>query len=159
MRIRRAILIAPLLALGFTGCTRNQIAAWFDWHESDPEAAYAFTRLDWVRDQMLHHNQPGEGDTSQIETARRDSEDATSGWGKWDPILQCETGGDWHLRVGNYEGGLMFLHSTWVAYGGQEYASRADLASPSQQIAIAEKVLDDVGWGAWPTCARRAGYR
>ena len=42
--------------------------------------------------------------------------------------------------------------STWAAYGGTAYASRADLATKAQQIAIAEKVLAGQGQGAWPVC-------
>jgi peptidoglycan hydrolase-like protein with peptidoglycan-binding domain len=44
-----------------------------------------------------------------------------------------------------------------AAFGGTAYASRADLASKSQQIAIARKVLDRQGPGAWPVCSQRAG--
>jgi murein DD-endopeptidase MepM/ murein hydrolase activator NlpD len=47
--------------------------------------------------------------------------------------------------------------STWKAFGGTKYAPRADLATREQQIAIAEKVLDAQGPGAWPVCSVRAG--
>ncbi|MGW7066305.1 transglycosylase family protein [Streptomyces sp. NPDC054878] len=47
--------------------------------------------------------------------------------------------------------------STWRAYGGGSYASRADLATKAQQIQIAEKVLSAQGPGAWPVCSARAG--
>ena len=43
------------------------------------------------------------------------------------------------------------------AYGGGKYASRADLASSDEQIAIAEKLLKSSGWGAWPACSARLG--
>ncbi|HTH05652.1 MAG TPA: transglycosylase family protein, partial [Ilumatobacteraceae bacterium] len=47
----------------------------------------------------------------------------------WDQIAQCESGGNWHINTGNgYYGGLQFLTSTWLAYGGGGFASRADLA-------------------------------
>ena len=46
--------------------------------------------------------------------------------------------------------------STWDEYGGGAYASRADLATRSQQIVIAEKTLAGQGWGAW-TCAAIVG--
>lgn len=35
--------------------------------------------------------------------------------------------------------------------------STADRASKGQQIAVAAKVQRAQGWGAWPTCAARAG--
>ncbi|WP_327117802.1 transglycosylase family protein [Streptomyces sp. NBC_01341] len=76
----------------------------------------------------------------------------------WDRVAECESGGIWSADLGNgYYGGLQFSEATWSAYGGTAYASRADLASRSQQIAIAEKVLDDKGPQAWPSCAVISG--
>jgi LysM repeat protein len=76
----------------------------------------------------------------------------------WDRVAQCESGGDWSINTGNgFYGGLQFTQSTWAAYGGTAYASRADLASESAQIAVAEKVLASQGVNAWPVCGPRAG--
>lgn len=76
----------------------------------------------------------------------------------WDRVAECESGGMWSADLGNgYYGGLQFSQDTWNAYGGTEYASRADLASRSQQIAVAENVLDDKGPQAWPSCAVISG--
>ncbi|MCX2185092.1 transglycosylase family protein [Streptomyces sp. SKN60] len=72
---------------------------------------------------------------------------------EWDAVAQCESGGNWSINTGNgYYGGLQFSASTWAAYGGTAYAARADQASKSQQIAVAEKVLAGQGKGAWPSC-------
>ncbi|MGW5127202.1 transglycosylase family protein [Streptomyces sp. NPDC004069] len=74
---------------------------------------------------------------------------------EWDAVAQCESGGNWSINTGNgFYGGLQFTNSTWAAYGGTAYASRADLASKSQQIAVAEKVLAGQGKGAWPVCGK-----
>src|SRR5437763_982550 len=60
----------------------------------------------------------------------------------WHKAAACETRGDWDVNTGNGRyGGLQFSQSTWEAYGGTAYAPRADLATKSQQIAVAEKVL------------------
>ncbi|MFG1881646.1 transglycosylase family protein [Micromonospora sp. NPDC049102] len=76
----------------------------------------------------------------------------------WDAVAQCESGGNWKINTGNgYYGGLQFSQGTWAGYGGTKYAARADLASRGEQIAIAEKVLDGQGIGAWPTCGRKGG--
>ncbi|MEU4474516.1 transglycosylase family protein [Micromonospora sp. NPDC023888] len=76
----------------------------------------------------------------------------------WDAVAQCESGGNWKINTGNgYYGGLQFSQSTWAGYGGKKYAARADLASRGEQIAIAEKVLDGQGIGAWPTCGKKGG--
>ncbi|WP_329218010.1 LysM peptidoglycan-binding domain-containing protein [Streptomyces sp. NBC_01485] len=72
---------------------------------------------------------------------------------EWDTVAQCESGGNWSINTGNgYYGGLQFSASTWAAYGGTAYASTADQAGKSQQIAIGEKVLAGQGKGAWPVC-------
>ncbi|MFE7138062.1 transglycosylase family protein [Streptomyces sp. NPDC057644] len=76
----------------------------------------------------------------------------------WEKVAACESSGNWAVNTGNgYYGGLQFSGSTWAAFGGTQYAPRADLATRDQQIAIAEKVLDGQGPGAWPTCSVRAG--
>ncbi|BBC31187.1 Peptidase, M23 family [Streptomyces graminofaciens] len=76
----------------------------------------------------------------------------------WDKVAACESTNDWDINSGNgYYGGLQFTQSTWEAYGGTAYAARADLATKDQQIAIAEKVLEGQGPGAWPVCSVRAG--
>ncbi|WP_030871661.1 transglycosylase family protein [Streptomyces sp. NRRL S-37] len=76
----------------------------------------------------------------------------------WDKVAACESTNDWDINTGNgYYGGLQFTRSTWEAYGGTRYAPRADLATKEQQIAVAEKVLDGQGPGAWPVCSVRAG--
>ncbi|MFE7039485.1 transglycosylase family protein [Streptomyces atratus] len=76
----------------------------------------------------------------------------------WDRVAECESGGMWSADLGNgFYGGLQFSQETWKAYGGQTYAARADLASRAQQIAVAEKVLDDKGPQAWPSCAVISG--
>ncbi|MFF3850599.1 transglycosylase family protein [Streptomyces sp. NPDC002328] len=76
----------------------------------------------------------------------------------WDKVAACESTNDWDINTGNgYYGGLQFTQSTWEAFGGTRYAPRADLATKDQQIAIAEKVLEGQGPGAWPVCSVRAG--
>ncbi|MGX1273675.1 murein DD-endopeptidase MepM/ murein hydrolase activator NlpD [Streptomyces phaeoluteigriseus] len=76
----------------------------------------------------------------------------------WDKVAACESTNDWNINTGNgYYGGLQFTQSTWEEYGGTRYAPRADLATKDQQIAVAEKVLDGQGPGAWPACSVRAG--
>jgi nucleoid-associated protein YgaU len=71
----------------------------------------------------------------------------------WTGVAACESGGNWSINTGNgYYGGLQFTPSTWAANGGTAYASRADLATPSQQVAVAERVLATQGVGAWPVC-------
>jgi len=76
----------------------------------------------------------------------------------WQRLANCESGGNWHINTGNgYYGGLQFSDGTWDGNGGNKYASRADLATKSEQIAIAEKILDARGWSPWPACSARLG--
>ncbi len=68
----------------------------------------------------------------------------------WDRVAQCESSGNWHINTGNgYYGGLQFLTSTWLAWGGGQYAPRADLASREQQITIANKLYAASGLASW----------
>ncbi|ANP55522.1 hypothetical protein J2Z21_006517 [Streptomyces griseochromogenes] len=76
----------------------------------------------------------------------------------WDKVAECESGGSWSADTGNgYFGGLQISQDDWDKYGGTAYASSADQASRSQQIAVAEKILDDQGTTPWATCALLSG--
>ncbi|MET7484305.1 transglycosylase family protein [Streptomyces sp. NPDC005538] len=76
----------------------------------------------------------------------------------WDKVAECESGGSWSENSGNgYYGGLQMTQDDWDKYGGLAYAPSADLASRSQQIAVAEKILDAKGTSAWTTCALLSG--
>ena len=76
----------------------------------------------------------------------------------WDALAECESSGNWSINTGNgYYGGLQFSASTWMAFGGGAHASRADLATREEQIAVAEKTLAVQGWGAWPACSAKLG--
>ena len=76
----------------------------------------------------------------------------------WDRVAACESGGNWAINTGNgYYGGLQFSSSTWRGFGGGAYASYANQATKSEQIAIAQNVLRAQGPGAWPVCSRYAG--
>jgi LysM repeat protein len=74
----------------------------------------------------------------------------------WSAIAACESSGNWSINTGNgFYGGLQFTEQTWLGYGGGQYAPSANLASESQQIAVAERVLAGQGIGAWPVCGAR----
>jgi resuscitation-promoting factor RpfB len=76
----------------------------------------------------------------------------------WDGIAGCEAGGNWAINTGNgYYGGVQFDQGTWERNGGLRFASRADLATREEQIAVAEVTRERQGWGAWPVCSGRAG--
>jgi LysM repeat protein len=78
---------------------------------------------------------------------------ASSGGANWAAIAACESGGNWAANTGNgFYGGLQFTEQTWLAYGGGQYASSANQASASEQIAVAQRVLAGQGIGAWPVC-------
>ena len=139
--MKRVLTAAAALAgiLGLGACTPEQVQSWMSWHDQDPAAAEAFA------------------------TTHADDDGATAGStpvGVWDAIAACESGGDWSIATGNgYYGGLQFSAGTWRASGGGEFAATADQATRDQQIVVAARVLDEQGWGAWPTCSRRLGLR
>ncbi|WP_407656948.1 transglycosylase family protein [Kocuria soli] len=73
----------------------------------------------------------------------------------WDALAQCESSGDWSINTGNgFFGGLQFTQSTWQAFGG---TGMPQDATREQQIAVAENVLAEQGWGAWPACSSALG--
>ncbi|MFG2791322.1 transglycosylase family protein [Streptomyces sp. NPDC048419] len=83
---------------------------------------------------------------------------AADGGSTWDKVAQCETGGAWSQDNGNGRyGGLQLTQDDWDRYGGLDYATRPDLASRNQQIAVAQKVLADQGVGAFHTCGLTTG--
>jgi uncharacterized protein YabE (DUF348 family) len=68
----------------------------------------------------------------------------------WDGIANCESTNNWSINTGNgYYGGLQFDLGTWASGGGNAYASRPDLASREQQIAVAESVAASRGTSPW----------
>ena len=76
----------------------------------------------------------------------------------WDKVANCETGGSWSKNSGNgLYGGLQLSQADWDKHGGLDYAQRPDLASRNQQIAVAEKLLDAEGVGAFHTCGLTSG--
>lgn len=82
---------------------------------------------------------------------------------RWDLLAQCEAGGDWARNSGNgFGGGLQFMHqssySTWLSFGGGEFAAHPWEATREQQIVVAERVLARSGWNAWPGCSRKFGW-
>jgi nucleoid-associated protein YgaU len=87
-----------------------------------------------------------------------DAPGAQAGTAVWDRVAACESGGNWHINTGNgFYGGVQFSQSTWSGFHGGIYASRADLATRAEQIAVAQRVLAAQGPGAWPVCGPRAG--
>ena len=75
----------------------------------------------------------------------------------WDAIAGCESGNNWAINTGNgYYGGVQFDQNTWERQGGLRYASRADLATREEQIAIATVTQQRQGWGRG-RCAEGAG--
>jgi hypothetical protein len=84
----------------------------------------------------------------------------------WGPLVQCEAHGNWQYNGDDgdiFEGGPNFHPQTWDDYkgrvpGASQYEAAYD-APPTVQIAVAEVVLAENGWGAWPECSYTIGAR
>jgi hypothetical protein len=75
----------------------------------------------------------------------------------WDRLAQCESGGNWAANTGNgYYGGIQFSLSSWQGVGG---TGRPDQASRATQIAMGQRLWNQGGWGHWPACTSKLGYR
>jgi hypothetical protein len=80
--------------------------------------------------------------------------------GAWQALAQCESGGNWSINTGNgYYGGLQFSASSWAGAGGTRYAPLPHQATPAEQIATAEVLRANGGWGHWPACSSKLGLR
>lgn len=84
---------------------------------------------------------------------------------RWDLLAECESNGEWDYSEtsgwgsGLYDGGLQFDPTTWIEFGGDQFAPTADRATREEQIEVAERVLDVQGWVAWPACTKELGWR
>ena len=92
----------------------------------------------------------------------------------WMQLADCESGewdadadplpgsADWTYGADDdtrFEGGLHFEPSTWDAFRDPGMAANAGEAAPVAQVVVAERVLDEQGWTAWPVCSRKIGAR
>lgn len=130
--IRRLLIMGMIL---LTGCTPAQVRSWVAWYDQDPDAAAAFVQsVEGAPAPALRNNHAA----------------------RWEAIAWCESGSNWSMRAtnrtGTYGGGLAIRDNVWRHYGGAQFASNAGAATKAEQIEIAERIVDDVGFGAW-NCA------
>ena len=89
----------------------------------------------------------------------------------WERLADCESG-DWSAEGepkpdtrrwdyglsfdhgDHFQGGLNFHPDTWEFYRDPGMPAHAGRATPWQEIEVAEQVLEDQGWNAWPVCSR-----
>ena len=72
----------------------------------------------------------------------------------WTMTAVCETSGNWSMQGPVYSGGLGMMNSTWIAYGGLQFALNAGLATPQEQVTVAMRIQfnpPDPGYctGSW----------
>lgn len=78
----------------------------------------------------------------------------------WLAVGSCESGLRWTYNGSSgFDGAFQFHPTTWSANRLSFYPAFAYLASPFQQLVVAEIVLSRQGWGAWPACSRKVGLR
>lgn len=79
---------------------------------------------------------------------------------QWEDLAQCESSGRWFINTGNgYYGGLQIDEETWIEHGGLRYTRWPHYASKEIQILVAENILADQGFDAWPVCSIIVGLR
>lgn len=75
--------------------------------------------------------------------------------GVWACIAAHESGSNPATDTGNgYYGMYQFTLGTWYAAGG---SGNPAAASAAQQTAVAQRVQQQQGWGAWPVTSRECG--
>jgi hypothetical protein len=71
---------------------------------------------------------------------------------EWTRIAVCESGQDppnWRHDSGTYQGGLGFYHGSWDAFRPAGFPAEAYLATPLQQMIVAERIYDRFGLTGW----------
>lgn len=58
----------------------------------------------------------------------------------WNKVAWCETHGDWDMRGATFSGGLGISNVVWLEYGGMEFAPHAGLATPQEQMVVANRI-------------------
>jgi hypothetical protein len=71
----------------------------------------------------------------------------------WDRVAMCEEGGNWQSGGSRFSGGLGVTRANWANYGGLQYAPEGAMATPDQQIMVAERIQssppDQYGCRSW----------
>ncbi|MGP9617257.1 transglycosylase family protein [Arthrobacter sp. AOP36-A1-22] len=107
-------------------------------------------------------DKPDKKEDKPVKKASTGGTTASSGGvsANWKALAKCESGGNWSINTGNgYYGGLQFNRNSWIGAGGGKYAALPHQATPSQQVAVAEKLRANGGWGHWPACSSKLGLR
>jgi len=79
--------------------------------------------------------------------------------GNWDADGEPEPGSArWRYGLASdhgaiFEGGLHFHPDTWESFRDPDMPEHAGRASRWDEIEVAERVLDEQGWNAWPVCS------
>ncbi|MDX1621252.1 MAG: transglycosylase family protein [Nitriliruptorales bacterium] len=89
---------------------------------------------------------------ADCESGLRENGSPIPGSARWDYGLSPSHGAP-------FEGGLQFAPFTWDGFRDADMPAHAGLATPSEQIVVAERVLAAQGWKAWPVCSRMLGLR
>lgn len=118
-----------------------------DWQSSATAAPSAST------DAAVRSTTSEERSTSEHSTAPAATSYSPSGI--WACIAQHESGGNPATDTGNgYYGMYQFTLSTWQAAGGTGNPANA---SAAEQTAVAQRVQQMQGWGAWPVSSVECG--
>jgi len=76
----------------------------------------------------------------------------------WYPLGWCESNQNIHYFDGLYEGWINFLNSTWLTYGGGQYAAHAYDATMYEQYIVTMRMHADVPWSqSNPACSAQIG--
>lgn len=116
--------------------------------------------------------EPAEPEEPAEPTPEERAEDWEVDVADWVRLADCESG-DWDAdgepqrgsarwRYGVnfdhgdiFEGGLNFHPDTWESFRDPDMPGHAGRASRWEEMEVAERVLDEQGWNAWPVCSRK----
>lgn len=116
----------------------------------------------------------GDGEPPNQRVSGTEDLELTADRQDWDRLADCESGewdrdgepqpdtARWDYGIDfdhgdHFQGGLNFHPETWDNYREEEMPGHAGLATPREEIVIGERVLEEQGWEAWPTCSELVG--
>ncbi len=107
-------------------------------------AAWLSASIDWIQPVAPVVPPPAPALVDTVTPAQRAA---------WDRVAMCEEGGNWQANGPRFSGGLGITRANWSAYGGRQYAPVASLATPDQQIMVAQRIQgsppDQRGCSSW----------
>jgi hypothetical protein len=154
INMRRAATAAAIAVIGplsASPASAESLAHAKDYRPTPVERVRESNNFNWLSELALLHillvdeadkNQPAHQQKHRhltpAQIARR--EVTPEEFREWSKVNVCEESGNWHVEGDEYRGGLGISNRNWVIFGGLKFAPNAAVATPDEQIVVAEHI-------------------